>query len=115
MAIGLACGSGKFIIAILSTIIVLIVLKSLRKFEKIAQAKNPQISMICDNTFTIKILKEAALKYNVTIKTISTTICTYNGADAVSVHVVLINAKRDVVNLFGEELRLNAKPYEIKY
>lgn len=115
MAIGLACGSGKFIIAILSTIIVLIVLKSLRKFEKRAQAKNPQISMICDNTFTIKILKDAALKYNVTIKTISTTICTYNGVDAVSVHVILINAKREVVNLFGEELRLNAKPYEIKY
>ena len=115
MAIGLACGSGKFIIAILATIIVLVVLKSLRKFEKRAQAKNPQISMICDNNFTVKILKDAAIKYNVTIKTISTTICTYNGVDAVSVHVVLINTKRDVVNLFGEELRLNAKPYEIKY
>lgn len=115
MAIGLACGSGKFVIAILSTIIVFVVLKFLRKFEKMAQAKNPQLSMICDHTFTIKSLKDAAAKYNITIKSISTTICTYNGLDAISVHIVLLNAKKDVVTLFGEELRLNVKPYEIKY
>lgn len=116
MAIGLACGSGKFIIAILATIIVLIVLKFLRRIEKKALSKNPHLSMICDNnTFTIKMIKDAASKYNVTIKTIATTICTYNGVDAVSVHVILINVKSEVMNLFGEELRLMAKPFEIKY
>src|SRR5574344_1027558 len=46
MAIGLACGSGNFVIAITGTIVDFFALVSLRKFEKIASRRNPIVTLV---------------------------------------------------------------------
>src|SRR5574344_647671 len=46
MAIGLACGSGNFVIAITGTIVAFFALVSLRKFEKIASRRNPIVTLV---------------------------------------------------------------------
>ena len=71
--------------------------------------------MICDcNTFSIKTIKELADKFNIAIKNINTQKCNYHGKDAISINVTLIDVKREVIDQFGEELRIELKPYEIK-
>lgn len=116
MTIGLAAGAGRFVVAIFSTIIVLVVLKFLRRMENRAFEKTPRLTMICSyDTCTLKTIKEIAEKYNVLIRNISTTICSYNGQDAVSITVSMLNAKTETINLLGEDLRLSLKPFEIKY
>ena len=115
MAIGLASGAGRFTVALFTTIIVLIVLKFLRHAESRAFEKTPRLTMICDcNTFAIKTIKDLADKFNIAIKNINTQICNYHGKDAISINVTLIDVKREVIDQFGEELRIELKPYEIK-
>lgn len=116
MAIGLAAGSGRFTVAIFATIVVLVVLKFLRKAEARAFTKTPRLNLVCDyNTAAIKIIKDLADKYNIRIKNIYTTLCDHNGQDAINISIIMIDVKRDVIDQFGEEIRLAIKPYDIKY
>jgi len=116
MAIGLAAGSGHFTVAIFATIVVLIVLKFLRKAEARAFTKTPRLNLVCDyNTAAIKIIKDLADKYNIRIKNIYTTLCDHNGKDAINISIIMIDVKKDVIDQFGEEIRLAVKPYDIKY
>lgn len=48
MAIGLACGSMNFVLAITATIIVMIILISFRKIERIVTMHNPLVIVIAD-------------------------------------------------------------------
>jgi uncharacterized membrane protein YhiD involved in acid resistance len=47
MALGLACGSGSFVVAIIATIVAFVALVSMRKVEKLASRKNPVIMIVC--------------------------------------------------------------------
>ena len=46
MAIGLACGSGCFVIAAIATVIAFIALVSMRKIEKFASRRNPVVMIV---------------------------------------------------------------------
>ncbi|HPS19283.1 MAG TPA: MgtC/SapB family protein [Bacilli bacterium] len=53
MAIGLACGSMNFILAIIGTVVVMIVLISFRKIERIVTRSNPYLVMLAPSDIPV--------------------------------------------------------------
>lgn len=74
MAIGLACGSYNFILAILGTTIIIVVLTIFRKLEAKIGAKNPYIVIQSQVDFpAITIIMKVANEFNCTIDGLNTT------------------------------------------
>ena len=73
MAIGIACGSFNFIIAIIATIIVMVVLISVRKFEVKINSKKPFIALVAPagDSLLEKIL-DVSKRYNCSVQSLST-------------------------------------------
>lgn len=115
-AIGLACGSGFFSGALITTIISILILVWLTKVERHVNRKAPRI------VFTIPgekpVLKEAlvlANKYGLTIKDVTSTIIKEkNGVECLRIIISLSYAPRTSINAFGEEIRTILKPFELK-
>ena len=75
MAIGLACGSMNFILAIAVTVLVFLILVFFRKIERKFGRNNPQIMMVCpSNVPAMTKILAIAKKYECKITDISTSI-----------------------------------------
>lgn len=75
MAIGLACGSFNFILAVIGTCIILAVLVSFRKLESRINDKNPMVILLVDaDKPAIKTILNVASEFHCTIHGLSTNI-----------------------------------------
>ncbi len=86
MAIGLACGSFNFILAILVTVIVMVVLVLFRKLERVVTRSNPLMILLCKADVPVMtVLTQTATEFNASISDVSTTLVKEGGEDLIEV------------------------------
>ncbi len=115
MAIGLAAGSGNFVIATLATAIGFILLVVLRKVERFASRKNPILMVVvpCDKPLLKDILLIAS-RFSVQIKDTHSEIVLYQGMQAIRLTMRCSFASQASTTAFMDELRLSLRPLEAK-
>lgn len=115
MAIGLAAGSGNFIICIVGTIFAFGVLLGMRKIEKIANKHNPVIVLVLKNKGpNMSDVLACSSKYGISLRSIDAQLVTRGGEQALRLCFSVVYASDSVVKMFVEEIREQIKPIEIK-
>lgn len=115
MAIGIACGTGSFVIAAISTAVCLLALVALRRFETIASRKNPIVFMVVPSDRPVmKDVLLIASRYGISIRDNSSELITYQENSAIRMVMRLTYASRNSVTAFADELRMSIKPLELK-
>ncbi len=115
MSVGLVCGAGSFIIAILGTIFALITLIYLRKVEKHASKRNP-VLLIVVNTSTpiLRDIMEIGIKHGLSIKSFETQLVDLKQREAMRMVVHFGPCTYSQVESFVKELNLTVQPIEVK-
>ena len=115
MAIGLACGAGRFTIATITTIISLITLISLRKIENLATRRRPKLILVVEQDKPIlRHILLLANEYHVDVKDIQSQVIIYKGNPALRIVVSFLEISSPVAAAFAEDLRNSTNPFEIK-
>jgi len=115
MAIGLACGSGNFIVAAIATVIAFFVLVSMRKVEKLAARRNPVIMIVCQSDKPV--LKDIILianRYNISIRNSQSELVSYQENSALRITFHCSFASQSSLTAFVDELRFTIRPLELK-
>lgn len=115
MAIGLACGSGNFIIAAIATIVSFFVLVSMRKVEKFASRRNPVLMVVVPaDKPVMKDILLIASRYSISIRDTRSEIVTYQGAESIRIVLRCSFASQSSTTAFIDELRFAVRPLELK-
>ena len=115
MAIGLACGSGSFVIAAIATVISFIALVSMRKIEKFASRRNPVVMLVVPSDKPImKEILQIANRYGINLRDTSSELVTYQDASALRMVMRCSYASQASVNAFVDEVRVSIHPLELK-
>lgn len=115
MAIGLACGSGNFVIAAIATLVAFIALVSMRKVEKYASRRNPVVMVVVPSDRPI--LRDVLLvanRYGINLRDTSSELVTYQDSSALRIVMRCSYASQASVNAFVDELRMTIRPLELK-
>jgi len=115
MAIGLAAGSGNFIICIGATVIAFVVLLALRKLEKVVNKHNPVVVLVLkEKGPSMSDVLQIANKYGVSLRNTDVSLVSRDGEKAMRVAMNVVYASKSVIELFVSEVRETIKPLEIK-
>lgn len=115
MAIGLACGSGNFVIAAIATLVSLLSLVAMRKLEKRAGKRNPLLIIVFPSTQAVtKDVIETAERYGINIRDSWSEIMTYQEQSAIRMVIRLSTGNPSAITSFTDELRLIIRPLELK-
>lgn len=115
MAIGLACGSGNFVIAISATVVALICLISLRRAEKWMAKRNPMLMIVVPSEKpVIRDVILAANRYDIKIRETQTELLSYEEKSALRIVFRMGNADETALSSFLDEVRFVIKPLELK-
>ncbi|MCI7057747.1 MAG: MgtC/SapB family protein [Bacillales bacterium] len=115
MAVGLACGTGSFVIATMATVISLASLVLLRKVEIFASKKNPIITIVVPSDRPV--MKDILLlsnRYGMNIRDTASELVTYEENSALRITLRLSHSSNSSVTAFVDELRLSIHPLELK-
>ena len=114
MAIGLAAGSGQFILATLGTAVALFALIMLRRFEAYVNRKAPKIFILVrGNQPVLNTVHESARRVRVTIKQIESQMTTHHQQKVLRVTLTLSKINQSTALLFLQELREIIDPIDI--
>lgn len=115
MAIGLACGSGNFILAIIGTALVFLALVSMKRAEKIVQRKNPIITIVVPSDKPImKEIVQISQRYGLTLRETYTELVSFEENSALRIEIrVTCNNPQTLTN-FVDEVRFTVRPLELK-
>lgn len=114
MAIGLAAGSGQFILATLGTAVALFALIMLRRFEAYVNRKAPKIFILVrGNQPVLNTVHETARRVRVTIKQIESQMTTHQQQKVLRVTLTLSKINQSTALLFLQELRQIIDPIDI--
>lgn len=114
--IGLACGSGYFSGAIITTLVSLITLILLLKMEIKISKQLPRITMIVSsNSNVLKDIMELSNTFEVDIRDIRSTIIKQKDGTS-NCQLTILLSKRSLINIeaFAEELKLRLNPIDFK-
>lgn len=115
MAIGLAAGSGSFVIASIATIIAFVALVSLRKVEKLANRKNPYLIIIVpSDSGVLKNILETGYRFGINIRETTSQLIEYNNSSALRITIRCHVKNNTSLTSFVGEIRENINPLEIK-
>lgn len=115
MAIGLACGSGNFIIASLGFFLAFASLVVLHKVDKWIAGKNPTVMVILPSDKpSLKEIIMIANRYNISIRDTHTELVSYQENSAIRITLRCAFASKETVTSFSDELRFTLKPLELK-
>lgn len=115
MSIGLACGSGNFVIAILGTLLAIICLICFIPLEKLANKRNPIIYIaIPVNSSPVKDIITIATKYNITVNNFESFITQYDGNEAIRMVIRVGKVNKNDLRDFTDELQRKIEIFEIK-
>lgn len=113
MAIGLACGSANFVIAILGTTIALIALIMMKHLERFANRKNPILMIVVkSDTPVMKQVLELSARYGISVRDVDSQL-TNNGAN-LRVTMRCTASNNASMNVFVEEIRTTISPLQLK-
>jgi putative Mg2+ transporter-C (MgtC) family protein len=114
MAIGLACGSGNFVIAA-ATILAYICLVMMRKAEKILARRNPIVMIVIPSDKPV--LKEIILianRYSISIRDTQSELVSYQENSAIRITMRCSFATPSSITAFVDEIRFTLRPLELK-
>ncbi len=115
MGIGLAAGSGNFIIAIIATVVSFTTLVSLRKVEKIASRRVPKIILVVPaDTPVLKTIHLIALHLGVSIRDIQSQMVVLQNTPCLRVTLSIAYMSKATTTAFVDELRTTVKPIELR-
>ena len=115
MAIGLCAGSGNLIICIFATLIMLFVLVSLRRVERVASRHNPMIIIVCSpNQPILKEILQVANRFSINIKETESQLINYQNEQYIRVSIRIAPARESAINEFIDEIKLTSRPLDIK-
>jgi putative Mg2+ transporter-C (MgtC) family protein len=115
MAIGLACGSGNFILGAIATLMSLICLVSMRKIEKMAAKRNPIVMVVVPSDRPV--LKDILLianRYNIVIRDTSSELVSYQENSALRITMRCNFTTQSTITAFVDEVRFTIRPLELK-
>jgi len=115
MAIGLASGAGRFVVAILTLVIAIITLIILRRIEKYASRRVPKITLVVPTEAPVlKQIHLAASRMGVSIKDFQSQIVNVGGQVflRISLRIAFMSDATSAALL--EELKTTVKPIEIR-
>lgn len=113
MAIGLACGSGNFVIAALGTFIALVALIMMRHLERFANRKNPILMIVVkSDTPIMKDILELSARYGVSVSNVESQL-TSNGT-RLRVTMRCFTSEHAKMSVFVDEIKAAIEPIEIK-
>ena len=116
MAIGMACGSGNFIIAGMGTALSFAALVVMKKVEERMIKHNPVVIMVfpSDKPVLCSIITSATT-FGISIARTDSTLIDHEGEKAVQVILKLKNTPNQSITAFVEDIRVSLKPLDIKY
>ncbi len=115
MAIGLAAGSGNFVIAIFATVLSFFILVAMRKVERFASRKNPVLMIVVPtDKAVLKDVLLVASRYSVTVRETRSEIVLYQGMQALRITMRCSFASKSSSTAFIDELRLILRPLEVQ-
>lgn len=115
MAIGLASGSGNFIIAALATIAAFSCLVLLRKVEKLLARRNPIVMIVMPSDKPV--LKDIILianRYSISIRDTQSELVSYQENSALRLTMRCSFATQSSITAFVDEIRFTIRPLELK-
>lgn len=115
MALGLASGSGNFIIATIGGIIAFVSLIVLHKVDKWIAKKNPVVILVLPSDKpSLKEIIMIANRYSISIRDTHTELVSYQDNSAIRVVMRCTFATPATVTSFADELRTALKPLDLK-
>ncbi len=115
MAIGLACGSGNFIIAAIGFALSFVSLIVLHKVDKWIAGRNPALMIILPSDKpSLKEIILIANRYNISIRDVHTELVSYQDNSAIRITLRCAFASKETVTSFSDEVRFTLKPLELK-
>jgi putative Mg2+ transporter-C (MgtC) family protein len=115
MAIGLACGSGNFVIAALATFLAYVCLVIMRKAEKLLARRNPIVMIVMPSDKPV--LKEIILianRYSISIRDTQSELVSYQENSAIRITMRCSFATQSSITAFVDEIRFTLRPLELK-
>jgi putative Mg2+ transporter-C (MgtC) family protein len=115
MAIGLACGSGNFVVAALATLLAYICLVLMRKAEKMLARRNPIVMIVMPSDKPI--LKDVILianRYSISIRETQSELVSYQENSAIRITMRCSFATQSSITAFVDEIRFTLRPLELK-
>jgi putative Mg2+ transporter-C (MgtC) family protein len=115
MAIGLACGSGNFIVAALATLLAYVCLVMMRKAEKMLARRNPIVMIVMPSDKPV--LKEIILianRYSIAIRDTQSELVSYQENSAIRITMRCSFATQSSITAFVDEIRFTLRPLELK-
>ena len=115
MAIGLACGSGNFTIAIIGSLFIYLTLFVFYRFEIHAGKKASKLVILLDldSEITYKQIIDVIDVFQYTVKTSYIRKVPFEGREANAIYVEFNNCYRDVLELMKRDIELNFKPLKV--
>ena len=116
MAIGIACGSGNFVIAALGTALAFVALVMMRKIEETIAKRNPILVLLfpSDKAVLADLLSIAA-NHNIKIMATESFLVDHEGEKAIQITIRLKHTPDNSVSLFVDDIRVSLKPLDLKY
>jgi putative Mg2+ transporter-C (MgtC) family protein len=115
MAIGLAAGSGRFIVALIATVLSFITLVVLRKVEHYASRRVPKITLVVPTeTPILKQIHFVASRLGVSVKDFQSQIVNIGGNTFLRVSLRIAYMSTATSAALIEELKTTIKPIEIR-
>ena len=115
MAIGLACGSGNFVIAILGAIATYLCLFLFYKVEIKANRNSSKIYIYLDNDskLTYDEISKVIESYSYTIRTASLQNANINGSDKLLIVIEFASCSNEGLKLLVRDLKIKYNPFDI--
>jgi putative Mg2+ transporter-C (MgtC) family protein len=115
MAIGLACGSGNFVVAATATTFAFICLVSMRKVEKLLAKRNPVIMIVVPSDKpSLKDIILIANRYSISIRDTQSELVSYQENSALRIIIHCSFATQSSITAFADEIRFTLRPLELK-
>ena len=116
MAIGIACGSGNFVIAALGTILAFVALVMMRKIEETMAKHNPTIVLLFPSDKAVLAdLLSLAKQHDVKIMYTESLLIDHEGEKAIQITLRMKNTRGNSNSLFVDDIRVSLKPLDLKY
>lgn len=115
MAIGLASGSGNFVISAFATLLAYICLVLMRKVEKLLAKRNPIVMIVMPSDKPI--LKDIILianRYSISIRDTQSELVSYQENSAIRITMRCSFATQSSITAFVDELRFTLRPLQLK-
>lgn len=115
MAIGLACGSGNFVIAALATGISYVCLVVMRKVEARMAKRHPTVMVVLPSDKPmLKDLLLIANRYSISIRSSESELVSFQGESALRILLHCSFATQSSITAFADEIRFSLRPLELK-